>query len=249
MLQSYGTGWQSANFLEQERQFFGAPGGVMHDWEMKTNIDDTYVAADQIFASDCAGAACATGYYAGRKASDYAKQLNELPSFDEADTKAEKQRLLAPLYTNPEQGLSWKELNMAISKAMQNYCGGVRCEALLKEGLNLLEHFETDMVPQLTASNPHDLMRIHEVLDILTVSKIVIYASLARKCSSEPLFFRRSDYPEMDPSDQRKHIVIHQENGTVVQRDVALNYFGNLKEEYEKRNQDYIREEAAHGND
>ena len=25
-LQSYGTGWQSANFLEQERQFFGAPG-------------------------------------------------------------------------------------------------------------------------------------------------------------------------------------------------------------------------------
>lgn len=249
MLQSYGTGWQSANFLEQERQFFGAPGGVMHDWEMKTNIDGIYVAGDQIFASDCAGAACATGYYAGRKASDYAKQLNELPSFDEADTKAEKQRLLAPLYTNPEQGLSWKELNMAISKAMQNYCGGVRCEALLKEGLNLLEHFETDMVPQLTASNPHDLMRIHEVLDILTVSKIVIYASLARKCSSEPLFFRRSDYPEMDPSDQRKHIVIHQENGTVIQRDVALNYFGNLKEEYEKRNQDYIREEAAHGND
>ena len=38
MLQSYGTGWQSANFLEQERQFFGAPGGLMHDWDLQTNI-------------------------------------------------------------------------------------------------------------------------------------------------------------------------------------------------------------------
>ena len=36
MLQSYGTGWQSANFLEQERQFFGAPGGILHDWDLKT---------------------------------------------------------------------------------------------------------------------------------------------------------------------------------------------------------------------
>ena len=98
MLQSYGTGWQSANFLEQERQFFGAPGGVMHDWEMKTNIDGIYVAGDQIFASDCAGAACATGCYAGRKASDYAKRSNELPSFDEADCERQKNSVcLLPL--------------------------------------------------------------------------------------------------------------------------------------------------------
>ena len=33
MLQSYGTGWQSAAFLGQERQLFGAPGGIMHDWD------------------------------------------------------------------------------------------------------------------------------------------------------------------------------------------------------------------------
>ena len=75
MLQSYGTGWQSANFLEQERQFFGAPGGVMHDWDMKTNIDGIYAAGDQVYASDCAGFACATGYYAGRKAADHARTV------------------------------------------------------------------------------------------------------------------------------------------------------------------------------
>ena len=73
-LQSYGTGWQSASFLPQERQLFGAPGGVMHDWDLKTNIDGIYAAGDQLFASDCCGFAAATGYYAGRKAAEYAEK-------------------------------------------------------------------------------------------------------------------------------------------------------------------------------
>lgn len=241
MLQSYGTGWQSASFLEQERQFFGAPGGIMHDWDLKTNIDGIYAAGDQLYASDCAGFACATGYYAGRKASDYAKSVKP-GEVDPAQVEAEKERLYAPLYQDREEGVGWKELNMAISKAMQNYCGGVKCEALLREGLDLLESFEREIVPRLSASNPHELMRVHEVLDILTVAQLVIHASLARKSSSAPLFFQRSDYPELDPAEDRKHIVIRQEKGRAVTRDVPLDFFGKLRVEYEKRNQDYIME-------
>lgn len=240
MLQSYGTGWQSANFLEQERQFFGAPGGILHDWDLMTNIQGVYAAGDQLFASDCAGAACATGYYAGRKAAARAASMDALPEYAPADADAEQARLLAPLYADKADGLSWKELNAAIAKCMQNYCGGVRCEALLNEGLNLLDHFERDMVPRLTADNPHDLMRIHEVLDILTVSQIVLHASLARRSSSEPLFFRRSDYPEMDPEADRRHIAIRREGDAVVTRTVPLDYFGDLQAEYEARNADYI---------
>ena len=244
MLQSYGTGWQSANFLEQERQFFGAPGGIMHDWDLKTNVDGIYACGDQLYASDCAGFACATGYYAGRKASDYAKKT-DLGEVNPQDIRMEKERLYAPLYGDREQGTSWKELNSAISKAMQNYCGGVKCDSLLLEGLDLLKSFEQEIVPSLYAANPHDLMRTHEVLDILTVAQLVLYASLARKSSSVPLNFMRSDYPELDPACDRKHIVIHQENKKPVTREVPLDFFGNLEEEYEKRNQRYIREEAV----
>jgi succinate dehydrogenase/fumarate reductase flavoprotein subunit len=245
MLQGYGTGWQSANFLEQERQFFGAPGGILHDWDLMTNIEGVYAAGDQLFASDCAGAACATGYYAGRKAATRAAGMAQLPDFEPADADREQARLLAPLYADKADGLSWKELNAAIAKAMQNYCGGVRCEALLKEGLDLLKRFESEMVPRLTADNPHDLMRIHEVLDILTVSQIVLHASLARQSSSAPLFFRRSDFPEMDPEADRHHIAIRQENGKVLTRDVPLDYFGDLQTEYEARNGDYIERQKG----
>ena len=76
---------------------------------------------------------------------------------------AERKRLYAPLERS--EGISWKELTMAISKAMQNYCGGVKCDALLHEGLDLLESFETEIVPQISCKNPHELMRAHEVFD------------------------------------------------------------------------------------
>ena len=236
-LQSYGSGWQSASFLPQERQFFGAPGGIMHDWDLKTNIDGIYAAGDQLFASDCAGHACATGHYAGRKAADYAASV-ELQDIDTRDVDAERERLYAPMYRS--EGVTWKELNQAIAKAMQNYCGGVKCRDLMLEGLDLLKTYREEIVPQLYRFNPHDLMRTHEVLDILDVSEMVLHACLMRESSSKPLCFERSDFPELDPERDRHFITIRQEDGKPVRGVVEHDYFGDLKAEYEKRNRDYI---------
>ena len=123
----------------------------MHDWDLMTNIDGIYAAGDQLFASDCCGYASTTGYYAGRKAADHADKVDYAQP-KQADIDAEMKRLYAPLEN--EEGMNWRELNMAISKAMQNYCGGVKCADLLKEGLDLLESYERDKVPQLSAVTP-----------------------------------------------------------------------------------------------
>ena len=105
MLQSYGTGWQSAAFLDQERQLFGAPGGIITDWDLKTNIDGIYAAGDQLYASDCCGYACATGYYAGRKAAAAADTV-EYGEIDREFCEKEKERLYHPLYV--ENGMDWR---------------------------------------------------------------------------------------------------------------------------------------------
>lgn len=241
MLQAYGSGWKSAAFLDQERQLFGAPGGIITDWDLKTNIDGIYAAGDQMFASDCCGHACATGYYAGRKAAAAADTV-DYGEIDRDFVEKEKQRLYHPMTV--KDGMNWRELNFAISKAMQNYCGGIKCEDLLKEGLALLESYERDVVPQLSAANPHDLMRTHEVMDILDVSKMILNACLLRESSSEPLCFMRNDYPEMDPERDACHITIRlNEKGEVVRGTRPKNYAGDLWEEYQKRNQDYIQGE------
>ncbi len=239
MLQSYGSGWQSASFLPQERQLFGAPGGVMHDWDLRTNIEGIYAAGDQLFASDCCGFAAATGYYAGRKAAEYARKV-PLREIRREDVEREKERLYAPLLR--KEGMDWRELNMAISKAMQNYCGEVKCRDLLLEGLSLLQSYRGEAVPQICCHNPHELMRAHEVFDILDVSEMILHACLLRESSSEPLCFMRSDFPQTDPEEDRRFITLRQENGEVIKGSVPLDYFGDLEEEYEKRNRDYIDE-------
>lgn len=236
-MQVYGTGWTSASFSDDERQLFGAPGGIMHDWDLKTNIDGIYAAGDQLFGSDCAGFAAATGYYAGRKASKYADEI-ELTPYDRKQVDDEIERLYAPMYV--EEGYSWKELNWAIAKCMRNYCGAIKNEALLVQGLDLLNSYKKDIVPKLSCHNTHELVRTHEVLDILQVAEIILEACRVRKSSSKTLCFTRSDYPEMDPAEDHHFITIRQENGVPVRGDVELDYFGDLKTEYEKHNQDYI---------
>lgn len=236
-MQVYGTGWTSASFSDDERQLFGAPGGIMHDWDLKTNIDGIYAAGDQLFGSDCAGFAAATGYYAGRKASKYADEI-ELTPYDRKQVDDEIERLYAPMYV--EEGYSWKELNWAIAKCMRNYCGAIKNEALLVQGLDLLNSYKKEIVPKLSCHNTHELVRTHEVLDILQVAEIILEACRMRKSSSKTLCFTRSDYPEMDPAEDHHFITIRQENGVPVRGDVELDYFGDLKTEYEKHNQDYI---------
>lgn len=238
-LQSYGTGWQSASFLGQERQLFGAPGGVFHDWDLKTNIDGIYAAGDQLFASDCCGFAAATGSYAGRKAAAAAHNM-ELHDADPGDIEAEMQRLYAPMHR--KEGMNWRELNAAIAKAMQNYCGEVKCDALLQEGMDLLNRYMKNDVPQLHCENPHELMRTHEVLDILDVSNLILNACMLRKSSSEPLHFTRSDHADANPEQDRHFITIRREQGAVIRGDVPFDFYGNVEEEYVKRNADYITE-------
>ena len=236
-MQVYGTGWTSASFSADERQLFGAPGGIMHDWDLKTNIDGIYAGGDQLFGSDCAGQASATGYYAGRKASAYADTV-ALEGYDRQQVDDEIERLYAPMYV--EEGYSWKELNWAIAKCMKNYCGAIKNEALLVQGLDLLNTYRTEIVPKLSCHNTHELVRTHEVLDILNVAEMILEACRMRKSSSKTLCFERSDYPEVDPPEDHHFITIRQENGKAVRGDVELDYFGDLKTEYDKRNQDYI---------
>ncbi len=240
-LQSYGTGWQSASFLPQERQLFGAPGGVFHDWDLQTNIEGIFAAGDQLYSADCAGFAAATGYYAGRKAAKAANGRS-IVAPDEDDIRKEKKRLYAPLYV--EDGINWRELNKAICKAMQNYCGGVKNDMLLTQGLDLLNAYDQDFVPQLSCKNPHELMRTHEVLDILDVARMIINACLLRKADSEPLCFERSDNDESKAKEEDCFITIYQEDGQVKSRKVPKNYYGDVKIGYEAHNQDY-REEAS----
>jgi succinate dehydrogenase/fumarate reductase flavoprotein subunit len=241
LLQSYGEGWTSASFLPRERQLFGVPGGIVNDWTLRTNIVGLYAAGDQLYASDCNGHAAATGYYAGRHASDYALSINA-PNIDNQQISEERNRIYSLL--DQEGGIGWREFNLHIIRIMQNYCGEIKTENLLNIGLKLLKEMEQHEISKLTAKNPHELLRTLEVCNILTNAKLVIHSSLARKASSKHLHFIRSDYPEMDPTEWHKFITVKLQNNKVKRGEKPIDYFGSLKENYEIYNKEYIKERS-----
>lgn len=239
VLQCYGTGWTSASFLPQERQLFGLPGGFLNDWKLATSLDGLFVAGDALYASNCYGHAAATGYYAGRHATDYALGADQ-PAIHKEQVENEKKRVYAPIRNKPENSIGWKELNEGISKTMQNYCGEIKYDDLLKTGLARLTEYEKQVVPETFAYNPHELVRLLEVFDILTNARLILYASMARKHTSRPLNFLRGDSTEEESVQDRKLIVIKQTEGKISTRDLPTDFYGNLKENYEKYNSEYI---------
>jgi hypothetical protein len=239
VLQCYGVGWTSAAFLPQERQLFGLPGGFMNDWKLQSNLPGLFIGGDSLYASNCYGHAAATGYYAGRHAADYAKTKSEITPPHQPQVEAEKSRVLAPLKNDPTQGVSWKELNHAISKTMQNYCAEIRCDELLNSGIEQLERYQKEIVPTAYAANPHELVRLLEVFDILTVAQIILQASYTRKQTCKKLEFFRSDD---NGQSQKPFIVIRHDGEKVLSREVPLDYAGNIKQNYENQNAEYLKE-------
>jgi len=231
LLQSYGDGWKSGSFLPQERQLFGIPGGVVNDWNLRTNLEGLYAAGDQLFGSNCHGHAAATGHYAGRQAAGYAARA-AAGRVGSVQVSGERARILSIIRRNG--GTDWRDLNAAVCRIMQNYCGAIKSDELLATGLAMLGEVPSD----LYARNPHELTRSLEVLNVLTNAELVMHASLARKASARHLHFVRSDYPEMDPPACRKFVTVMRDAGEVRVGELPMDYYGALRENYELQNSD-----------
>jgi len=236
-LRSYGQGWKSGAFLPQERQLFGIPGGLFHDWTLKTNIEGLYAAGDQLFASNCLGHAAATGHYAGRHAAAGSPSISGLEP-DKAQLVLEKARVYGSLQR--DHGIRWKALNAAVTRIMQHHCGAVKSDVLLQAGLDSLGNLRENEAARLVARNPHELMRSLEVLNVLTNAELILQSSLARKAGSRYLHFQRSDYPDVDPPQWRVFVTVKCRDGIVTVEKIPIDYYGSLEDNYEIHNREYL---------
>ena len=206
-------------------------GGLVVDWDLKTTLDGLYAAGNSLFAHGAHPEAAATGKYAGRKAAENAQRTADVSKIDRGQIEAEKSRVYGP--TQRKYGIEWKELNQGINKVMQFYCGDPKEEKVLKLGLQLLDDISEEITSNSFAADPHKLARTLEVMDILTFSKLIIHACLARKASSRLLGFSRWDYPEVDPEEWYKFVTVRQKDGEVAVGELPIGFWGSIKENYE----------------
>jgi succinate dehydrogenase/fumarate reductase flavoprotein subunit len=228
MLQSYDGGWIGIG-LPQWRDSADC-GGLVVDWNLRTSLEGLYTAGGTIFASGDHAYAASTGRYAGRKAAEYATGARP-GNPNQRQIELEKQRIYAPVQR--ESGMDWKELNAGICRVMQDYCGELKSEELLKIGLRWYGEIEEGEIQTTFARNPHELGRLLEVFNIMTVGKMILEASRARKCSNPFLGFNRIDYPEVDLPEWHKWVTLKLDNGQVKVGRLPLDYYGDLKKNYE----------------
>ena len=239
MLQAYdflrGQGMSEVG-MPQERTFgeIGVAGGMLVDWNLMSNIPGLFGAGDLLFGSQDHVNAATTGRYAGGRAAIYTRTANH-GTLDSTQIEREKKRVYAPL-SEPSDSMDWKELNFGIARVMQNYCSELKNDELLKLAEIWLADIERNEVRKLAAENPHQLMRTLDVIDILTCSQMIVEASKARKATSQLLSFNRLDYPQVDPPEWHKYIVIRQDaNNQVQASERPLNFWGDFESNYRPR--------------
>lgn len=212
-------------------------GGLVVDWDLRTTLPGLYAAGNQIAGQNGGHpGAATTGRYAGRKAAAYAGTVERaIPVRQQIE--AEKNRIYQRVGQPGDVG--WKELNAGACKAMQIYCGAYKSEKMLQTGLWWLDSIRQGEANRTYVRNPHELMRYLECQTRMTLSEVIIHASLARKSSSNILDFHRVDYPAIEPREWRKYVTLKLQNDKVVAGDLPLNYFlsapyaSTFKENYE----------------
>jgi adenylylsulfate reductase, subunit A len=135
------------------------------------------------------------GYYAGLHAAEAAGAMDTFFDIDQSELMAEQGRVLRPL--NMEKGISYKEVEGPIRQVMNYYMGYRRNHEGMQTALDRMNFIET-YLKRIKAANNHELMKANETAELVQIAKLTIKACMQRKESGRG-FFRRSDYPEMDP--------------------------------------------------
>ncbi len=198
-------------------------GGLVVDWDLRTSLPGLYAAGNQIAGQNGGHpGAATTGRYAGRKAAAFAGSADQLIPL-RSQIEAEKTRVYQRIGSGGEVG--WKELQAGLCKVMQIHCGAYKSERMLQAGLWWLDSIKQSEAANTYVRNPHELGRYLECLTRLTLSELIIHASLARKASSDILDFHRVDYPLTDPREWRKYITLKLVDDHVVTGSLPLDYY------------------------
>lgn len=182
-----------------------AGSGFWVDMDRMTTIKGLFAAGETAggnpnkFVGGCA----VEGRLAARGAINYIKDVM-LPDDLGGQVVEEKERVYAPLFKGLSgfDGVTNIEMEERLQRLMDEYAGGVhQFYQLNEERLEVaLKHIKTlqDQTEYLFATDLHDLMLVHEVIDRVDLAEVVCHHLKYRKETRWPGWQTRLDYPEKD---------------------------------------------------
>jgi len=192
-----------------ERRVSGG-SGLFVDAQCQTTLSGLF-AAGEVIAGLPWGAgpgAITLGWRAGGNAAKYAKEHGGL------DPLSDQLSLVLSHFKKKKKKRGkdlWTDANLALQKLMSSYMGDIRSEEGLKIGLYRLEELVHEW--EFHAPHPHEWMRALEVENLATIAKACLTAALNRRASSSYHLHFRVDYPQWDPPEWKKWILIRLMDG------------------------------------
>jgi hypothetical protein len=191
--ESYGFGdffgWYHGEFNVcknwKDTGLFGGSGSPVVDWRLMTNVPGLFGAGLAVGISGAAGA-CSTGAYAGRQAAKYAAEQVGC-ELNEKQVQAEIDRICEPVgrVGSPDAYIGWKELWAGTARVMQCHCRDHKTAISLQYGLDWLKSIRERELQQTYARNPHELARVLECEQRLTVCEMFLIGCLSKLRAEE----------------------------------------------------------------
>lgn len=186
-------------------QMLDSQGGLSADSDGRTGVPGLYAAGrcrsidNGVYMGGFALFSTAVGGYFAAEAVVEELREGHIPAagaVDEALVEDYRARIYAPL---GREGLNAKQVLTEIQSLVFPYDVCIlKSEASLAKALEQLLEIREQKIPRMAASDPHYLLKLHEVEAVAETTEWYLRASLARKESRAGHF--RLDYPKRDES-------------------------------------------------
>ncbi|CEP69339.1 FAD-dependent pyridine nucleotide-disulphide oxidoreductase [Moorella glycerini] len=198
--------------------FLGSVSGIYVTPECATTVPGLFAAgACAVTVGSLSGSMC-VGETAGEEAATFISRGGGVePVVSREELNARREAIYDPL--NRRDGLKYYELENKLRQVMTLYVGIGRTARGLQAAVHELDKLEK-LIEDVRAGNLHELMRTHELRDLLLVARAITRGALEREESRFGLSHYRGDFPS---SREEWHCSLHQrlENAQVVLQRVA----------------------------
>jgi succinate dehydrogenase/fumarate reductase flavoprotein subunit len=169
------------------------------------------------------------GKFCGENAADYVSGASA-SKIDTDAIEAERKRIAAPL--SRSEGLTPFQVEYKTRRIVNDYLQPPKVTRKMEIGLKRFEEITEDL-DNMSAANPHELMRAMEAYAIRDCAELAARSSLYRTESRWGLYHLRVDYPQKDDSDWFCHTNVKRAvNGEMVFRKREVEpYIVELNEE------------------
>jgi succinate dehydrogenase / fumarate reductase flavoprotein subunit len=206
--------------LEYIPAFTGRLSNVKVDLNCQTTVEGLWAVGDAsaegsccygaVYPDDVVGGhpfAMLSGYLAGESIAKFASEVSQ-PKVRKDELASLRERIFAPMAV--KKGM---EPHDAISKIQQAVIpvkySLIREERRLKEALGIVEELRDETLPNIRATDSHNLVKYHEAVSMALCAETIYKTSLMRKETRGA--FVREDYPQRDDKNWLKWTIIKQD--------------------------------------